>query len=112
MGFIDGNHMFDMKLSDLRDRAREALSEYENTVCEFRVTLMRIDSDELSPYAKLRIEALIAEANAVGNIPIIDIQDNIEDYMWIEKCCQRKTLWIKSIVRKCQILCLYDELSK
>jgi hypothetical protein len=89
---------------DWRIRAQSALEEFNETHSLTKTFFLQIREDALNEYSKPRILAMLAEANAVAEIPVIEVQDCVNDYIWIAKTYKRKSVWLQSIVRKCQIV--------
>jgi len=90
--------------SEWKLRAQSALDEFNEMHAITKSFFLQIREDALNEYSKPRILALLAEANSVAEIPVIEVQDCVNDYIWIAKTYKRKSVWLQSIVRKCQIV--------
>jgi hypothetical protein len=87
-------------------RASIALQLFIETHDTLKQFFAGIHQDALNEFSRPRILALLAEANVVADIPVPVAQDCAQDYMWMEKSLQRKTIWLQSIMRKCQVILL------
>ncbi len=96
----------DAQKMEFKSRARLAYEEFAETHAAVKQFFSEIHEEALNEFSRPRILALLAEANVVADIPVPLAQDCVQDYMWMEKSLQRKTIWLQSIMRKCQVILL------
>jgi hypothetical protein len=94
----------DLQKQVFRNRAQLAIHEFTETHSAVKQFFSSIHEESLNEFSRPRILALLSEANVVADIPVPSAQDCVQDYMWMEKSFQRKTIWLQSIVRKCQAI--------
>jgi hypothetical protein len=97
-----------MRVRELKATARAAILEFRSVHESTRAFFQGIHEDKLTDYQRPRILGLVAQANAVGDIPMMRLQDNICDFIRVIECCKRKSEWLLSIIIQCQAVLSYE----